>query len=92
MLTLHQNEIAAPKNQHILEDAHALIFSANMPKMFQWDDVITSIHLINRVLSRVRSFQTPLQKFQKLFPTSLCTSSLPLKVLGCTTFLHVYKK
>ena len=41
--------------------------------------------------SRVLTFQSPRQLFLKKFPHTRATSSdLPLKVFGCTAFVHVY--
>ena len=41
--------------------------------------------------SRVLTFQSPRQLFLKQFPhTHAASSDLPLKVFGCTAFVHVY--
>ncbi|RVW15825.1 Retrovirus-related Pol polyprotein from transposon TNT 1-94 [Vitis vinifera] len=48
-------------------------------------------YLINRMPSRVLTFQSPRQLFLKQFPhTHAASSDLPLKVFGCTAFVHVY--
>ncbi|RVW20929.1 Retrovirus-related Pol polyprotein from transposon TNT 1-94 [Vitis vinifera] len=45
----------------------------------------------NRMPSRVLTFQSPRQLFLKQFPyTRAASSDLPLKVFGCTAFVHVY--
>lgn len=59
-------------------------------KNFWGDAVLTVTYLINRMPSRILGFSTPLDKFQGHFPTSRLNSNLPLKIFGCTTFVHVY--
>jgi hypothetical protein len=41
--------------------------------------------------SRVLKFQTPLQSFLKYFLIASILADLPLKVFGCTTFVHEHK-
>ncbi len=41
--------------------------------------------------SRVLKFQTPLQSFFKYFPIASVLSDLPLKIFGCTAFVHEHK-
>jgi hypothetical protein len=35
--------------------------------------------------NKVLSFETPFEVFHKFYPTNRLSSSLPLKILGCTT-------
>lgn len=41
--------------------------------------------------SRILSFETPLNKLQSAFPTSHIESNLPLRVFGCTAFVHIHQ-
>nr|XP_033514343.1 uncharacterized protein LOC117279019 isoform X2 [Nicotiana tomentosiformis] len=43
---------------------------------------------INRMPSKVLQFKTPLSIFQETFPSSRLMNDLPLKVFGCTAFIH----
>ena len=88
--TLQQNGIAERKNRHLLEVARALMFTTNMPKSFWGDTILTSTYLINRMPSRILSFETPINQLRKFFPSSRISSNLPLKVFGCTAFVHVH--
>ncbi|RVW48104.1 Retrovirus-related Pol polyprotein from transposon RE1 [Vitis vinifera] len=79
------------KNRHLLEVARCLMFSSNVPNYFWGEAILTATYLINRMPSRVLTFQSPRQLFLKQFPhTHAASSDLPLKVFGCTAFVHVY--
>lgn len=54
------------------------------------DVILTATYLINRMPSRVLNFQTPIQTFLKCFPNSHLLHHIPLKVLGCTSFVHIH--
>ena len=45
--------------------------------------------MINRVPSRILNHKTPLNCLKQWFPHNRLTSDLPLKIFGCTAFLHV---
>ena len=58
--TPQQNGVAKGKNRLILEIAHALLLGAQVPSRY-WDDAIAmTIHLLNRIPSKVLQFKTPL--------------------------------
>ena len=40
--------------------------------------------------SKVLNFETPLNIFHKLYPMNKCSSTLPLKIFGCTAFVHIH--
>ena len=90
--TPQQNRVAKQKNRHILEVARSLMFTTHVPKQFWGAAVLTATYLINRMPSRVLSFETPLNTLKKAFPTSRLPSTLPLKVFGCTAFVHVHSQ
>ncbi|CAN1766567.1 Retrovirus-related Pol polyprotein from transposon TNT 1-94 [Linum perenne] len=87
--TPQQNGVAERKNRHVLEVARALMFSANLPKYFWGDAVLTATYLINRLPSKTLSFLTPLQCLQNVFPTNHLVSDIPLKMFGCTCFVLI---
>ena len=86
-----QNGIVERKNRHLLKVSRALHFSTNVPKYLWGEVVLTAAHLINRMPSRVLKFQTRLQSFLKYFPIASVLSDLPIKIFGCTTFIHKHK-
>lgn len=66
------------------------MFTTNMPKLLRENVVLTTTYLINQMPIYILSFKTPLQKFQKLFPTSHHESNLFLKVFNCNAFTHIH--
>ena len=87
--TPQQNGIAERKNKYLLEVAHAIMFSMNVPRYFWGEAVLTASYLINRMPIRILKYSTPLKCFQKIFPLSRIYSNLPLKVFGCIVFVHL---
>jgi hypothetical protein len=59
-----------------------------VPKYLWGEAILTAAFLINRMPSRVLNFQTPINIFKKNFPTSRLIAEIPLKVFGCTAFVH----
>ncbi|RVW38651.1 Retrovirus-related Pol polyprotein from transposon TNT 1-94 [Vitis vinifera] len=77
--TPQQNGVAERKNRHLLEVARCLMFSSNVPNYFWGEAILTATYLINRMPSRVLTFQSPRQLFLKQFPHTRASSDLPLK-------------
>ena len=70
--------------------ARALLFTTTVPK-YLWGNVIhIATYLINWMLSKVLNFETPLDIFRKFYLRNRLSSTLPLKILGCTTFVHIH--
>ena len=76
------------KNRHLLKVARSLLFTANVPKKFWGDAVLTSCFLINHQPSKVLQFETPLNCLKKSFPNSRIFLELKLRVFGCKAFVH----
>ena len=89
MTTPQQNGIAERKNKHLLEVAHAIMFSMNIPRYFWGEVILIASYLINRMPTRFLKYSTLLECFQKIFPLSRMYSNLPLKVFGCIVFVHL---
>ncbi|XP_059632903.1 eIF-2-alpha kinase GCN2 isoform X3 [Cornus florida] len=87
--TPQQNGIAERKNKHLLEVSRAIMFSMNVPKYLWGEAVLTATYLINRMPTRVLNYFTPLESLKKSFPETRIYSNLPLKVFGCTVFVHL---
>jgi transposase InsO family protein len=58
--TPQQNGVAERKNRHILETARALLLGSHVPSRHWTDAVVTAVHLLNRMPSKVLDFKTPL--------------------------------
>ena len=63
--TPQQNGIAERKNRHLLEVARAIMFSMHVPKYLWGDAILTACYLINRMLTRVLQYITPLACLRK---------------------------
>ncbi|CAN1150187.1 Copia protein [Linum perenne] len=87
--TPQQNGIAERKNRHLLEVTRALMFSANVPKYFWGDALLTATYLINRMPSKVLNFKTPLNGLLDVFPSHRLSTDLPLKIFGCICFTYI---
>ena len=90
--TPEQNGLAERKNKHLLEVARAMMFYMNLPKYLWGDAILTASYLINRMPSKVLQYLTPLACFKNFFPHTHITSNLPLKVFGCTAYVHIPKR
>ena len=66
------------------------MFSTNVPKHFWGDAILTVAFLINHMPSQILKFQTPLQVLLQHFPTTRILSTIPLKVFGCSIFVHIH--
>lgn len=55
------------------------------------DTILIVAHLLNHMQYNVLQFQTPFQSFLKSFSIALIVFNLPLKIFGCTTFIHEHK-
>lgn len=62
---------------------------SHVPKIFWGDAILTTTYLVNRMPFRVLQFQTPCQVFQNSYPSSCLISSIPLKIFGCSSFVHI---
>ena len=87
--TPQQNGIGERKNRHLLEVARVLMLSSHVPKNFRGKTILTATYLINRMSSHVWSFQTPCKVFLKSYLRTRLISSIPLKLFGCPTFVHI---
>lgn len=64
------------------------MFSMNIPN-YSWGDVVlTTSYLINRMPTRALNYVSPLNCLKKHFPFYCLTPEIPLKVFGCTSYVH----
>ncbi|KAL6349124.1 hypothetical protein AAG906_033780 [Vitis piasezkii] len=85
-----QNGTAEKKNMHILETTRALLINAHVPNRYWSDAVATTVHLLNRMPTKVLQFQTPLKVISDhvSLPTILM---IPPRIFGCVAFVHLHK-
>lgn len=88
--TPQQNGVSERKNRHLLEVARALMFTMHIPKYLWGDAILTATYLINRMPSRPINFETPLSVLSKTYPHVSKSNTLPLRIFGCTAFVHIH--
>ena len=86
-----QNGIAERKNRHIIETARSLLLDAKVPKFYWGDAILTATFLINRMPSKPLSYKTPLQVLHNHYNSPYLENTLPLRVFGCTTYVHLHQ-
>ncbi|TYK24437.1 reverse transcriptase [Cucumis melo var. makuwa] len=86
--TPQQNGVAERKNRHLVEVARSLMLSTSLPSYLWGDAILTVVHLINRMSSRILHLQTLLDCLKKSYPSTRPVSEVPLRVFGCTAYVH----
>ncbi|KAA0062501.1 Beta-galactosidase [Cucumis melo var. makuwa] len=86
--TPQQNGVAERKNRHLLKVARSLMLSTSPPSYLRGDAILTATHLINRMSSRILHLQTPLNCLKESYPSTRLVSEVPLRVFGCTAYVH----
>ncbi|RVW93973.1 Retrovirus-related Pol polyprotein from transposon TNT 1-94 [Vitis vinifera] len=89
--TPQQNGVAERKNRHLMEVARSLMIASNVPKQLWGEAVLTATYLINRILLGFFQFKTLCQILLAAYPSARIISSIPIKVFGCTAFVHIHK-
>ena len=56
------------------------------------DAILTASYLFNRMPRMVLKYIIPLECLKKVFPKSRINFELPLKIFGCTAYVHVPKR
>ena len=56
------------------------------------DAILTASYLINRMPTKILQYTTPLECLKKVFPESRINFELPLKIFGCTAYVHIPKR
>ncbi|KAL0536842.1 hypothetical protein IC582_025805 [Cucumis melo] len=86
--TPQQNGVAERKNRHLVEVARSLMLFTSFPSYLWGDAILTAAHLINRMPSRILQLQTPLYCLKESYPSTRLVSEVPLRVFGCTDYVH----
>lgn len=80
--TPEQNGVAERKHRHIVETAKSMLLSADVPKVFWGEAVLTANNVINRIPTSLISSISP---FERLYGNN--PDYFSLKVFGCTCFV-----
>lgn len=78
------------KNRHLLEVVQSLIFTNTVPKCYWGDAILTGTYIINRMTSFILNHQTLIQTLLKDYPNTHLLHDIPLKVFGCSSFVHIH--
>ena len=68
------------------------MFKSAVLKSVLGEVVLTTSYLINIMSNKILGFETPLNHFSKVYPYTKIFSTIPLKIFGCTTFVHIHKE
>ena len=90
--TPQQNGVAERKNRHLFEVSRSIMFTSNVPKHFWGEAFLTTAYLINRMPCRTLNYQIHCQVLLQSYPNSKLISSIPIKVFGCTAFVHIHSQ
>ncbi|KAL0536978.1 hypothetical protein IC582_025941 [Cucumis melo] len=66
------------------------MLSTSLP-LYPWGDTILTVaYLINRMSSRILHLQTHLKCTEELYPSTCLIFEVPLRVFGCTAYVHSF--
>ena len=84
------NVVAKSKSRHLLEVVKSLLFQMKVSKIYEGKVILTTIYLINRMSSQVLAFKYSINTILESFPDFQGIVSLPPKIYGCYSFVHVH--
>lgn len=85
--TPQQNGVVERKHRHILEMARALRFHAQLPVMFWGECVLTAVHIINKLPTKILDNKTPYEVIFRKKPNYDY-----LRVFGCLVYVLKTRK
>ena len=87
--TLQQNGVVERKMRHLLNVTRTRLHHSNVPKKFWREAVLTAAYLINRMPSKLLSYNSLFQCLISHFPHLNFHTPLPLGIFGCVAFVHI---
>ena len=85
-----QNGLAQRKISDIMDRGRTLMIRAYLPKNLWNFPLMTAVHLIKRIWSKVIGLHSPLELIEKFFPKVKLQSGLKPWVFGCVVFIHTH--
>ena len=86
--TPQQNGVAERKIGHVIATTRALLLHRSVPKYLWGEALATSIHLINRLPSKMLEYKSPIDRMSQAFPNMNFRTGLKPRVFGCIVFVH----
>ena len=86
--TPQQNGLAERKIGDVVDKGRTLLIQAGMPANMWSVAVMTAIHLINRLSSRILGMKSPLQLLEEKYPKVKLKTGLPVKIFGCIGYVY----
>ena len=86
--TPQQNGLAERKLGDIVDKGRTLLIQASTPLNLWGFAVMTAVHLINKLPSRILGFKSPLEILEEKYPGVRLKTGLPVKIFGCIPYVH----
>ena len=74
---------------YILATARALLFHAHMPKIYWGEAVLTVVHLMNQIPTKLLGYQSPVNMLNSKYPTIKLTFGFAARMFGCIAYVHL---
>ena len=88
--TSQHNGIAKRKNGRLLDTTQAFLLEKHVSKSYQGEAILTTIDLINRLLSKVLGFKSLMDILSLFYPNMRTINYLIPNKFGCVFFVHVH--
>ena len=88
--TPQQIGLAERKIGDIMDKARTLMIQASLPKNLWNFPIMTVVHLINRLSSKVIGYHSSTELIEKQFPKVKLRNRLKPRVFGCVVFIHTH--
>ena len=86
--TPQQNGLVERKIRDTVDKSRTLLIQGNVPINLWGFAVMTAMHLINRLPSKVLYFRSPIHLLEECFPNIKLKTSLPVKAFGRVCYVH----
>ncbi|KAA0042922.1 Cysteine-rich RLK (receptor-like protein kinase) 8 [Cucumis melo var. makuwa] len=87
-----QNVLHVPKLSYLsdLNSGRTIGTARHSMGLYILNDDTSAAHLINRMPSRILHLQTPLECLKESYPSTRLVLKVPLRVFGCTAYVHSF--
>ena len=87
--TPQKKGLAERKIGCILATRRALLFHAHMQKMYLGKAILTGVHLMNQIPTKLLGHQSPVNMLNYKYPIVKFTSGLAARVFGCIVYVYL---